>query len=59
MLTQGLNRQIRRMCEFLGYEVVRLERVRFMHLTLGSLRRGAWRSLTDAEVARLTGAAEG
>lgn len=58
VLTQGLNRQIRRMCEFLGYEVVRLERVRFMHLTLGNLRRGAWRTLTEAEVARLTGAAE-
>ncbi|MBK9071372.1 MAG: pseudouridine synthase [Myxococcales bacterium] len=53
ILTQGLNRQIRRMCEFLGYEVVRLERVRFMHLTLGSLRRGAWRDLTAAEVAGL------
>lgn len=56
VLTQGLNRQIRRMCEFLGYEAVRLERVRFMHLTLGNLRRGAWRDLTPAEVAGLHGA---
>lgn len=49
ILTQGLNRQIRRMCEFLGYEVVRLKRVRIMHITLGKLRPGQWRTLTREE----------
>ena len=39
ILTQGLNRQIRRMCEYLGYKVTRLERIRVMNITLGELMR--------------------
>lgn len=50
ILTQGLNRQIRRMCEVLGYRVRRLERVRIMHIELGNLPRGRWRDLTADEV---------
>lgn len=49
ILTQGLNRQIRRMCEFLGYEVVRLKRVRIMHVSLGKLPPGQWRELSREE----------
>ncbi|MBD7907607.1 23S rRNA pseudouridine(2604) synthase RluF [Sporosarcina gallistercoris] len=48
-LTQGLNRQIRRMCTALGYNVVSLRRMRIMNLTLGNLPVGQWRDLTDAE----------
>ncbi len=54
ILTQGLNRQIRRMCEFLGYEVTRLKRVRIMNISLGKLPVGQWRELTDDEVKVLT-----
>jgi 23S rRNA pseudouridine2604 synthase len=50
VLTQGLNRQIRRMCSFFGYKVLRLQRVRIMNITLGKLRVGQWRELDDAEV---------
>ena len=50
ILTQGLNRQIRRMCEFLGYEVTKLKRTRIMHLELGSLKPGQWRNLTAQEL---------
>lgn len=50
VLRQGLNRQIRRMCECLGYNVVRLERVRVMHIKLGNIRVGQWRNLTHEEV---------
>ena len=53
VLTQGLNRQIRRMSEAFGYEVTALKRVRFMHIQLGHLKSGAWRNLTPAEVAGL------
>jgi 23S rRNA pseudouridine2604 synthase len=53
ILTQGLNRQIRRMCEALGYEVVALKRVRIMHVLLGNLALGRWRNLTPQEVAGL------
>jgi 23S rRNA pseudouridine2604 synthase len=53
ILTQGLNRQIRRMCAALGYEVVALKRVRIMHVLLGNLARGRWRNLTPQEVAGL------
>lgn len=53
ILTQGLNRQIRRMCEFLGYHVVRLKRVRIMHIALGKLRPGQWRTLTREETRSL------
>lgn len=49
VLTQGLNRQIRRMCETLGYGVVRLVRTRIMHVALGDLPRGRWRELTPDE----------
>ena len=50
ILVQGLNRQIRRMCEYLEYDVVRLNRVRLMHLHLGDLPLGQWRDLTQKEV---------
>jgi 23S rRNA pseudouridine2604 synthase len=50
ILTQGLNRQIRRMCSFFGYKVVRLQRVRIMNITLDKLPVGRWRELEDAEV---------
>ncbi len=50
ILVQGLNRQIRRMCEYLGYEVVALRRIRLMHLTLENLQIGEWRDLTDKEL---------
>jgi len=53
ILTQGLNRQIRRMCAALGYEVVALKRVRIMHVLLGNLALGRWRNLTPQEVAGL------
>lgn len=49
VLTQGLNRQIRRMCEALGYRVRRLRRIRIMHIELGGLAPGEWRELTPAE----------
>lgn len=54
ILTQGLNRQIRRMCEFLGYEVTRLKRIRIMNIGL-DLPVGEWRDLTAAELATLQG----
>jgi 23S rRNA pseudouridine2604 synthase len=50
ILTQGLNRQIRRMCEYLGYNVTRLKRVRIMNVTLDNLPVGKWRDLTAAEM---------
>ena len=53
ILTQGLNRQIRKMCEALGFEVVSLQRVRIMHIDLGALKAGRWRDLTDDEVKQL------
>jgi 23S rRNA pseudouridine2604 synthase len=49
ILTQGLNRQIRRMCEYLGYRVVSLKRVRIMNIQLGDLKPGKWRDLTESE----------
>lgn len=49
ILTQGLNRQIRRMCSALGYNVKRLQRIRIMNIQLGNLKVGAWRDLTDKE----------
>jgi len=52
-LTQGLNRQIRRMCEALGYTVEALQRVRIMHIQLGQLPLGRWRQLTPQEIAPL------
>jgi 23S rRNA pseudouridine2604 synthase len=53
ILTQGLNRQIRRMCSALGYKAQRLQRVRIMNVHLGSLNPGQWRHLTDLELAGL------
>ncbi|MEZ4909543.1 MAG: 23S rRNA pseudouridine(2604) synthase RluF [Saprospiraceae bacterium] len=50
ILTQGLNRQIRRMCEFLNYKVTRLVRNRIMHLTLDGIPYGKWRFLSSDEV---------
>lgn len=50
ILVQGLNRQIRRMCEFFGYDVVKLERVRIMNVTLKGLPPGDWRDLTESEL---------
>ncbi len=50
VLTQGLNRQIRRMCEVFGYAVRRLQRVRIMNIRLGKLRIGEWRDLSDTEL---------
>lgn len=52
-LTQGLNRQIRRMCQVLGYKVLRLKRVKVMNLSLGNLEPGRWRYLTPAETAEM------
>ena len=49
ILRQGLNRQIRRMCEYLGYRVTRLKRIRFMNVMLGDLGTGKWRYLTAEE----------
>lgn len=53
ILTQGLNRQIRRMCEALGYHVAALKRVRIMNIELGDLQTGAYRELTEEELAEL------
>jgi 23S rRNA pseudouridine2604 synthase len=49
ILHQGLNRQIRRMCEYLGYKVTKLKRIRFMNIRLGNLESGKWRYLTASE----------
>ena len=53
MLTQGLNRQIRLMAAEFGYRVTQLRRVRIAQLTLGLLKPGRWRNLTDAELRNL------
>lgn len=53
ILHQGLNRQIRRMCEYLGYKVIRLKRIRFMNIRLGDLEPGKWRYLTPEEKKKL------
>jgi 23S rRNA pseudouridine2604 synthase len=50
ILVQGLNRQIRRMCEHFGYEVTKLERVRIMNISLKGLPVGDWRDLTESEM---------
>ncbi|VEA07543.1 23S rRNA pseudouridine synthase F [Salmonella enterica subsp. salamae] len=49
-LVQGLNRQIRRMCEYFGYEVTKLERTRIMNVSLSGIPLGEWRDLTDDEL---------
>lgn len=50
ILTQGLNRQIRRMCESLGYNVLKLKRIRIMNVTLKDIPIGKWRYLTSNEL---------
>ena len=57
ILHQGLNRQIRRMCEYEGYKVVKLRRIRFMNINLGTLGTGQWRYLTSKEINELKSAA--
>ncbi len=52
-LVQGLNRQIRRMCEHFGYEVTKLERMRIMNVSLSGLPLGEWRDLSDDELVEL------
>lgn len=53
ILTQGLNRQIRRMCEYLDYKVVTLKRVRIMNITLEGIKEGQWRYFTSNELDEL------
>jgi 23S rRNA pseudouridine2604 synthase len=50
VLTQGLNRQIRRMAEAFGYRVTQLRRVRIVNIELGALKLGQWRNLTEREL---------
>lgn len=50
ILTQGLNRQIRRMCDALGYKVTKLKRIRIMNIKLGNLKVGTYRKLSDEEI---------
>jgi pseudouridine synthase len=57
-LTQGLNRQIRRMCEYLGYEVIKLKRTRIMNVTLKGLKVGQWRELTHEEMSAINKAVQ-
>lgn len=54
VLTQGLNRQIRRMCEYFGYRVQKLVRVRIMNIELGELESGRYRDVTPQEYEKLT-----
>ncbi len=53
ILTQGLNRQIRSMCEYFGYRVEKLERVRIMNIKLGDLKPGEYRNVTAEEYDKL------
>jgi len=53
ILTQGLNRQIRRMCDVYGYQVMKLVRVRIMNIELGNLKSGTYRALTAEELTKL------
>ena len=59
ILTQGLNRQIRRMCEYLDYEVKKLKRSRIMNVELGKLSPGQWRDLTTKEMDEINQAVAG
>lgn len=59
ILVQGLNRQIRKMCETLGFNVTRLQRIRIMHVQIGDIRVGKWRLLSDPEMIALNSAIEG
>ena len=51
VLKQGLNRQIRRMCLYLGYNVIKLKRLRIMNITLDGIEEGKWRYFTEEEIA--------
>ena len=53
ILVQGLNRQIRRMCEYLGFKVVKLKRIRIMNIQLSDLKYGKWRNLTKQEMKKI------
>lgn len=53
ILTQGMNRQIRRMCRAFGYTVTRLERIRIMNITVDGIETGQWRDLTEEELKEL------
>ena len=53
ILTQGLNRQIRRMCEYFDYRVTNLKRVRIMNIQLGKLNTGTYRNVTPRELEEL------
>lgn len=53
ILTQGLNRQIRRMCDYLGFNVKTLKRIRIMNISLNNLEVGKWRALTGDEMNRI------
>ena len=55
VLTQGLNRQIRRMCAYFGYNVIKLERVRIMNVKLDNLKTGSWRYLSEKELKEIDG----
>lgn len=55
VLTQGLNRQIRRMCAYFNYRVVTLKRIRIMNILLGDLPEGQWREITGKELKALKG----
>ena len=57
-LTQGLNRQIRRMCEYVGYQVKKLERVNIMGISIEGLKPGDWRNASDKEIKMIYGATE-
>lgn len=59
ILTQGLNRQIRRMCTYLGYDVIQLLRTRIMSVELGKLKPGQWRNLNAREIEQLNVAIAG
>ena len=58
ILTQGLNRQIRRMCEYLGYEVIKLKRIRIMNIKLENLKPGEYRHFTKKELNEVQGLVE-
>lgn len=53
ILKQGLNRQIRKMCNALDYQVIKLQRIRIMNIKLDKLKPGEWRDLTEDEISEL------
>jgi 23S rRNA pseudouridine2604 synthase len=59
ILTQGMNRQIRRMCEYFGYRVTALQRIRIMNVCLDDLPEGKWRALTEQELQTMETALKG